>query len=287
MRKALGICLWFVTFCFSIPFETKAQLFEPTLKLEKVIGNVYVAKQGAPLDPILHTGPGTYLTVNMYVIASEDGKELVLIDAPGLPVMMSYFMEVLNAEFPGATIKAILLTHDHLDHCGSIPLFVASGVPAYASSVEVVSAPGPLDVPLVYFAAPINPGFSIPLGTGAVTAVDLAGHTPGHLAFAFFPDGENGKINWLFTGDALMAPPDYQKEPDPWDLTNAVRMMMLNQDTFSLALWQSNLVTVKDLLTNKAKLFPGHGPISDGYFWRDPAGYIDYTVTMLQQVAAP
>jgi glyoxylase-like metal-dependent hydrolase (beta-lactamase superfamily II) len=266
--------------------HAQAQLIEPTFKLEKVIGNVYVGKQGAPLATILGTDPGTYLTVNLYVIASEDKNEIVIIDLPGLPELLPPFMEALESEFHGAKIKGVLLTHSHVDHCWSLPWFVAYGIPVYSSFAEINTPPaGPfanLHLPLANFAIPVEPGFSIPLGGGAVTTIDLKGHTPGQTGYAYSPDGEGGKINFFFSGDAIIAPPSYGANTDPYDITNTVRMMML-QDTYSFTLWEQNLMAVQGMLTKNAKVFPGHGAIREGYLWKDPAGYIDYTVTLLKQ----
>ena len=66
-----------------------------------------------------------------------------------------------------------------------------------------------LDASLV---TPIYEGFSIPLGDGAITAIDLAGHTPGQLGYAYYPDGISDKCNWFFAGDALLSPRDLAAE---------------------------------------------------------------------------
>lgn len=298
MRKLILGCICLVMAFTIMQDEARAQLFAPSFEMEKVIGNVYVGKQGVPLEPILDPDyHDTYLTMNLYVIASEDRSEVVLIDAPGSPEFpelfglpselesLSIFLEALEAEFPGAEIKGVFLTHDHLDHCWSSTYFAANGIPVYASSAEINAPPGMHNMPLAgLLAIPIEPGFSITLNDGAViTAVDLTGHTPGQMGYAYYPDGDGDKINWFFAGDALMAPLDHGASSDPDDITYFVRWDMLVWDTFGYQLWKENIVALKGMLTKHAKLFPGHGAVREGYLWQDPAGYIDHTVEVLQQ----
>lgn len=265
-----------------IPIVASA-LEQPTFKLEKVIGNVYIGKQSAPLDPILGTGPGTYLTVNLYIIASENRNELVLIDVPGLLELFPLFKEALENEFPEAEIKAVFLTHDHLDHSWSIPYFLGTEIPVYASGDEMEADPGPYDFPIAAFdfVIPIDPGSIIPFEGGVIKAVGLKGHTPGHLGYAYFPDGDCGKINWFFAGDALLAPSNYGETTDPLDITYPFRLLVLDQDTFSYQLWIENLSSLKGRLTKNVKMFPAHGVVREGYFWKEPAAYIDYTISVL------
>ena len=290
MRKLMLGCVCLITVFAVMLDEARAQLFVPSIELEKVIGNVYVGRQAVPLEGLFPVpGPGFYLVMNLYVIASEDRSEVVLVDAPGLPDLWLPFMSALEAELPGATIKGVLLTHDHIDHCWSAGYFINYGIPVYVSSAELIAPQGGYDCPLATPPiTPIDPGFSIILNDGAViTAIDLAGHTPGHMGYAYYSDGDGdddgGKINWFFAGDAVLAPPlDYGANDDPFNITYFVRLRILVEDTYSFQIWEENIVGLKGLLTKHAKLFPGHGAVREGYFWQDPIGYIDHTVGVLQ-----
>lgn len=282
-RSPLGfICLIVMIFVY-LPGNSCA-LDEPTFVLEKVLGNVYVGKQGVPLPEGLSPFEGAYVSVNLYVVASEDRSELVIIDAPALPELFPAFMASLNEEFPAATIKAVLLTHEHLDHTGSMPFFTFSGTPIFARTTELSDPPGPYDFPadISAFATNIGPGFRLTIGDGAITAISLAGHTPGQLGFAYSPDGDR-KANRLFAGDALLAPEsDYGGMVDPYDITYLFRLLVLTSDTFNFELWQNNLFLAKEVLTKNVKLFPGHGAIRDGYYWKDAEGYIEETNAILE-----
>ena len=287
MRKLIllcGVCL--IAMLVVIQDEARAQLDEPAFELEKVIGNIYVGRQFVPLEGLFPVpGPGFYLTVNLFVIASEDKSEVVLIDAPALPELVPAFLAALGAEFPGAEIKGVFLTHDHLDHCWSIQYFVDNGIPVYASLDEINSPLGVYDVPLFLFPEiiPLAPGDSFTVSDGAaLTAVDLAGHTVGQVGYAYYPNGDDGKINWFFASDALMAPQDHGVNDDPFNITYFVRLEVLATDTHDFGLWETNINGLKGLLTTHAKLFPSHGAVREGYLFKNPIDYIDRTIEALE-----
>ncbi|PLX84573.1 MAG: hypothetical protein C0618_11325 [Desulfuromonas sp.] len=292
MKKIIMECL-FLFLTVSLCSSQALALEEPTLEFKKVIGSVYVGKQDIPLYPFFMNEPGPYLSVNFFVVASEDKSELVLIDMPavlgemGMPPqydLLTPFLGKLSEDFPEAEIKAVLLTHDHIDHIsGAVQYFMMNNIPVYVGAEELTTAPGEYDfesqtgIPLAYVAQGINPGFILPFDNGVIKAVHLGGHSPGHMGYAFSPDDDRVKINWLFAGDALIAPPeDYDNEM--LNITYCFRLEILATDTYSFNDWMSNLEAVQEVLTKRARIFPAHGAIDEGEYWLAPAEYLGYTI---------
>ena len=242
MKKLI---LLFVCFCSVIGImqnDVWSQANEASFELEKVIGSIYVGRQIVPVDSILGTGEGTYLMTNLYVIASEDRREVVLIDLPGLPELLTPLVEALETEFPLAEIKGVFLTHGHLDHCWSVYDFLYSGIPVYASSAEINASPyGPYGLPLNGVAIPIEPGDNFQLGDSIVSAVKLVGHTPGHMGYAYYPNGYGSKVNWFFAGDAIIAPVDHGTNDDPFNITDNIRQDILDLDTYNPEIWKEGV----------------------------------------------
>ena len=69
MKKLTCVWICLVMVCAIMQDEVWSQLSEPSFKLEKVIGKVYVGRQAVPLNPILGTAEGTYMMTNLYVVA--------------------------------------------------------------------------------------------------------------------------------------------------------------------------------------------------------------------------
>ena len=139
---------------------------------------------------------------NCYVVrVSHGAPEAVVID-PGDDVT-DLRLELARS---GATCAGILVTHTHFDHNGGIAdLAEASGAPVWVSDTEAFVVERPNDV---YAAYGVNIRGWTPdrrlhgdeefeLAGIAWQTLPVAGHSPGHLAFA--ADGA------LFSGDVLFA----------------------------------------------------------------------------------
>ena len=59
--------------------------------------------------------PVTAFQQNCSIVWDSDSKEAILIDAGGEPEKLKAEIEVL-----GLTVKALWLTHGHLDHAGAV-----------------------------------------------------------------------------------------------------------------------------------------------------------------------
>lgn len=153
----------------------------------------------------------------------EVGKSALLLEAGRTKVLLDYGMKLIpkkHPEFPPVPdeVDAVLLTHAHLDHSGSLPRLVSHGkeVPIYAldvtkhytelllqDTIKVAKARGHN---VGYGAREVNKTlenfrqveFNVPFRVGdiEVTAID-AGHIPGSAMFHISYDG----ISLLYTGD--------------------------------------------------------------------------------------
>jgi hydroxyacylglutathione hydrolase len=134
---------------------------------------------------------GAYQT-NCYVVAAEGSQDAVVID-PGDDAAA-----VLGLlEQRGLTLRAILVTHGHLDHIGAVRDLARS------SGVEVWMARGDADDLRSFGPAPHDPehlvggGETVEVAGITFRTFDVPGHTAGSVAFAA------GGI--AFVGDVLFA----------------------------------------------------------------------------------
>src|SRR5438477_2584025 len=145
--------------------------------------------------------------VNVYFIGRPGGP-WILVDA-GLPGRANQILDAAEARFgAGARPEAIVLTHGHFDHAGSVlPLAVQWDVPVYAHRLELPYLTGRSDYPppdptvggglMASVMARFFPRAGTDLG-GRVRAlpadgsvpglpgwrwVHTPGHTPGHVSF--------------------------------------------------------------------------------------------------------
>lgn len=152
--------------------------------------------------------------IGLYLL---NNQECCLIDS-GEKIEQAEEIESVLRE-RGYRVSAIVTTHFHPDHCYGHSWWQAkSGCTIYASSFDAALLENPEISPYsLYTAVPlpvlknrfllaprcqvthrIEAGPQV-IGGQVFTAVDLGGHTPGHLGWVT-PDGV------LFAGDALLAP---------------------------------------------------------------------------------
>lgn len=144
---------------------------------------------------------------NALLLWTADGPAAWLID-PGLPPQAEQMRAALQAR--QLTAEAILLTHCHADHIAGASELCASldGVQLHAPRDEAhmladpeanLSAPFGFNVTTPPAHRLLAPGDTLMLGTLAWQVRDVAGHSPGGLAFYCAEAGV------VITGDALFA----------------------------------------------------------------------------------
>ena len=221
--------------------------------------------------------------VNFYLIEDRDG--LILIDA-GLPAYLEQLRELLTGlDRSVSDVRAVLLTHGHLDHTGLACTLQEAGadiwihgrdagilrdgprsVSRYAKPERsmlpyLLRRPSALALPLQLarggaFTAPAVQGArvfetdrvleDVP---GAPQAVVLPGHTPGSAAYLFADRG------LLFTGDALVTADAFSSHTGP----SIVSRCFTHDSRAALAALDRLDELKADLL------LPGHGePFADG-----------------------
>ena len=145
---------------------------------------------------------------NGFVVGCEETKEAVLID-PGDEVASL----LAFAERNGLTIRAILLTHAHVDHVTGVaaarralkvPVYLhRDDLFLYERAVEMGAMFGLKVEPQPPIDVFYTPGQSIPFGTCEVRVHHTPGHSPGGVCLQIGKKGTAGKE--LFVGDTLFA----------------------------------------------------------------------------------
>ncbi|GLS87161.1 MBL fold hydrolase [Cypionkella aquatica] len=177
---------------------------------EQIAGGVWRLRAGNP-SPM--TGSGT----NSYVLLGPDGA--VLIDpGPALPDHLAGLLVVLG----NAPLRAVLLSHPHLDHSAGLPaLQAATGARSYGFGAADAGRSMPMqrlvDAGLTGGGEGVDADFIPDVAVKDGEILQLAGlqieaiHTPGHMgAHLCFALAET-----LFSGDhvmgwssSLISPPD-------------------------------------------------------------------------------
>lgn len=193
-----------------------------------------------------HTLPVTAFAQNCSLVWCDDTNEAALIDPGGdIPVLLQAI------ESRGLTLKALWLTHAHIDHAG------ATGTLARTHGVPIIGPhPGdqfwidalPQQSQMFGFpqAEPFAPtrwlhdGDTVTLGQHTLQVLHCPGHTPGHVVF-FEPGTRHA-----FVGDVLFAGSIGRTDfpgGNHADLINAIKGKLLP-------------------LGDEVTFTPGHGPES-------------------------
>lgn len=221
--------------------------------------------------------------INFYLIEEPDG--LVLVDA-GVPAHLDQLRKLL-ADLGGsvADVRAVLLTHGHLDHTGLVHDIQAAGAAIWIQKLDAailrdgprsvtrhakpersmlpyllrrpsalagpfqLARAGAFTAPAVQGARSFDADQMLEDVPGAPRAVLLPGHTPGSAGYLFADRG------LLFTGDALVTADPFSGRIGP---TVMSRGLSHDGDTALAALDRLDELTADVLL-------PGHGaPFTGG-----------------------
>jgi glyoxylase-like metal-dependent hydrolase (beta-lactamase superfamily II) len=188
---------------------------------------------------------------NCYLLVDENSRDAVLVD-PG----DEGDLIVNEVRAAGATLRAIWLTHAHLDHIGGIAAVLrAWNVPVYLHPLDQPlydDSPkhaAEYDVPFEMPRAPdreLAEGDQLMLGAHRFSVLHLPGHAPGHVAF--YGHG------MIFSGDVLFAGSIGRTDlplSDPADLERSLeRLATLPPETHVLSGHGPETTIAVELMTN-------------------------------------
>jgi glyoxylase-like metal-dependent hydrolase (beta-lactamase superfamily II) len=143
---------------------------------------------------------------NAYLLRSAATGEQVLIDAANEPDTLLSLI--------GGNLAAVITTHQHGDHWQALaPVVEATGATTYAGRADADGIPVPTD-------QLVDDGDTIRIGDIELTAIQLAGHTPGSIALLLQLAGQGPH---LFTGDCLFPGGVGNTQKDPERFASLIR----------------------------------------------------------------
>ncbi len=132
--------------------------------------------------------PVTAFQQNCSIVWDSDSKEAILIDAGGEPEKLKAEIEAL-----GLTVKALWLTHGHLDHAGAVgalkklwdvPVIGPHKECLWLDMIQEISQRYGFPIPRkVDVTTWLEGGEVLKLGNEAFEVRFAPGHTPGHVIF--------------------------------------------------------------------------------------------------------
>ena len=190
--------------------------------------------------------PVTAFAQNCSIVWDSESKEAVLIDAGGEPEKLQKEVEEL-----GLIVKALWLTHGHLDHAGAVmALTKLWNIPVigphkedafWLDMIQEVSARYGFPIPEpVVVSQWLEGGEVLELGNEKFEVRFAPGHTPGHVIFY----NENNGVLW--TGDVL-----FKESIGRTDFPRGNHQQLIDsihRECFSLP--------------DETQFISGHGPIS-------------------------
>ncbi len=185
----------------------------------------------------IRTFPVTPFIVNCYVV--KDGNEVLIIDPGDAPASLFKYIA-------GCTVRLVVNTHCHCDHCGgNAPLLKKTGA-ELAIHREELPLLRSLDIQAQMFGVDVEPspdpnrflseGDRIEVGGASFRVVHAPGHSPGHIVLV--GDGV------VFCGDVL-----FQGSIGRTDLPGGD--------------YNQLLASIRDkllVLPDETVVYPGHGP---------------------------
>ena len=237
--------------------------------------------------------------VNLCFIGDPEGqKDYFLIDA-GMPKNADEIMAAAEERYgKGKAPKAIILTHGHFDHVGSlVELLEQWNVPVYAHSLEMPYLTGKANYPpgdstvdggLVAEMSPLFPNHGIDLGEkvqalqedGSIPGLEgwkwlhTPGHAPGHIAL--FRESDRA----LIAGDAFVT----VKQESLYKVLTQTKEISGPPKYFTTD-WRSAFESVEKLKSlNPSVAVTGHGQPMAG---KELSEALDYLVNNWTKIGLP
>ena len=149
------------------------------------------------------------LWTNSYLVWDASGDAFLVDPAGDTEEMLSF------ARAHGVVVRAVLLTHGHLDHVGGLPELLATiSLPVYigAGDAEMLRSPDQnaaewmgYDFKGVRDFFSLKDGEQLSVGTMSLSVLETPGHTPGCVCYRVSETSDAGEETILLSGDTLFA----------------------------------------------------------------------------------
>ncbi len=152
--------------------------------------------------------PGTGFDSNIYLVSDDGGEKFALVDT-GTGFNCQHVINKIEEETPMSSIDAIILTHEHFDHCGGIrhlSEYCNADVMIHEKGAETIE--NGLDWSAALFGAKqpkikvdrkLKDGDVIELGKERLEVIYTPGHSPGSICLY------ERKSKSLFPGDTIFS----------------------------------------------------------------------------------